>query len=153
MRHSLHRGYAQSALHRRLSVPCRLLAGVAAHPAHGSMYPHVLLTASGLYCLRTMRKLQCSSHATSPATTLQLYGARQHVPTRTAHSMYCSQHTACTAYVLPTFANWMRRLLGSRLVVMSTFGSDSPACAYSSSTCVLWTCGHADGMAQGLVYA
>ena len=38
-----------------------------------------------------------------------------------------------------SLANWVRRLLGSLEVVTRTFGSRSPACAYSSSTCDLGT--------------
>ena len=38
-----------------------------------------------------------------------------------------------------SFANCTRRLLGSREVVMRTFGSRSAACAYSSSICVRGT--------------
>jgi hypothetical protein len=49
------------------------------------------------------------------------------------HQLPLDEGSKLTAVRVLTFANCMSLLLGSREVVMSTFGSVSPACAYSSS--------------------
>jgi hypothetical protein len=56
-----------------------------------------------------------------------------------AHSTSTSASARRRQPALRTLENWVRRLLGSREVVISSLGSTSPACAYSSSMCVRTT--------------
>mmetsp|Transcript_30706 Transcript_30706/g.78490 ORF Transcript_30706/g.78490 Transcript_30706/m.78490 type:complete len:208 (+) Transcript_30706:726-1349(+) len=76
----------------------------------------------------------------SCSTTMSVKSCERHVSTNSDSTMpprlmRCA--LGITSFI--SLANCTSRLLGSRLVVTSTLGSASPACAYSSSTCVRCT--------------